>query len=108
MSKHIYYKKENIYHGIVANDILYIMAEGDYISLFLKNNKKVLLRDSLTQVEKNINSSVFFRSHRSWLVNLEEIKHFDAKGEWLQINEKKIPISRSRRKSFFEKIPMLG
>jgi len=108
MKQYIFYKKENIYIKLDMKNVLFVMAEGDYVSLSLKNEKAVLLRDNLKRIEEQLPSDTFFRTHRSWLVNLAEITTIDTKGEWLQVAKQKIPISRTRRDDFFEKISKLG
>ena len=97
MVKSIFCKKGDLYIKIDRDNICYAVVEGDYISITLKNKETIQLRDSLTQMEKSINSDCFFRTHRSWLVNLDRVDCLDSKGEWLEIEGKKIPVSRSRR-----------
>lgn len=108
MTKSIFCKKGNIYIKMDTDDICFAVAEGDYVSLILKNKETILLRTSLTKMEESINSDSFFRTHRSWLININEVDILDFKGEWAQIASVKIPISRTRRSDFFKKISRIG
>ena len=48
----------------------------------------------------------FFKCHKSHIVNLEKVRHFENEGYLILENEERVPISRANKKSFlslFEK-----
>lgn len=58
---------------VLLEEILYIEAEGNYVSFILKT-KKLLSRQSLTDVELILPESQFIRIHRSYIIALNKIE----------------------------------
>ena len=65
--------KNNKIHIIDINDIYYCEARERYTHIFTKD-EEYEIREGISEVEKTINHNNFFRSHRSYLVNLEKIE----------------------------------
>ncbi len=87
------------------NDILYAESEGNYTTLNLLNNKKIVLTKKLKEVENLLPNDLFFRIHNSYIINLNKIKEFlKTDGYVILENEKKIPVSRQRKTDFLGKI----
>jgi len=95
-------------HSFNCNDLILLEAQDNYISMYyLKNGKlqKELIRNTMKQCVKDLESfSMFFRCHRSYLVNLNKIESAkgNAQGLKLKLNqiEEKIPVSRHLTKEF--------
>ena len=89
---------------VKSDDILYCKADGNYSEIFFKENKKELLSKKLKDVEELIDDDVFFRVHKSYLVNINYIKEFINKdGQYLVLeNGTPIPVSRSRKSTLFQ------
>jgi hypothetical protein len=86
-----------------AEEILAIESSGNYIEVHRKEGKPVLIRKSLNATEKLLPES-FFRTHRSWIVNMNLINHVDgnARGYTLSFenSELLVPVSRGKLKEF--------
>lgn len=54
-------------------DIVYIFAEGDSVWV-QTHNERLLTRATLQELTERLPSDLFFRSHRSYLVNLTQVK----------------------------------
>lgn len=72
------HKKLSIKQGnkvlfIDISTIKYITASGYYIEVFTIDNKKFLLRESLTNIINRLNNNSFTRIHRSTVMNIEYI-----------------------------------
>ncbi|MEO5788088.1 MAG: LytR/AlgR family response regulator transcription factor [Gelidibacter sp.] len=88
-------------------DIMYITSSGYYVEIFVAN-KKYMLREALTKLCDGLDEAVFFRIHRSSVVNINfvrEIVHssfseIDAK----MTDNKMLRISKSHKNEFLEKI----
>lgn len=65
--------KNNKIHIVDINDIYYCEARERYTHIFTKD-EAYEIREGISEVEKTINHDNFFRSHRSYLVNLEKIE----------------------------------
>lgn len=91
-------------HIVDVNDIYYCEARERYTHIFTKD-EEYEIREGISEVEKIINHNIFFRSHRSYLVNLEKIEEIIP---WfnntyiLKLNKGKyeLTVSRSRVKLF--------
>lgn len=87
--------------------ILYIIASGYYAEIFTDSGKYVL-RESLNNLEEQLNKSSFFRIHRSTIVNIRQVKeivHSDYSEVDARMNDDKLlHISKSNKKEFLEKL----
>ncbi len=97
------WKDEKI-HMVDVSEIYYCEARERYTYIYSKDDV-YRIRESISEVEKMINKDNFFRSHRSYLVNLEKIEEIIP---WfnntyiLKLNKGKyeITVSRSKIKLF--------
>jgi len=87
---------------IPINDIFYIEAMQNYVSVcFFKNGKieKELLRNTIKNLEAQLNSTVLVRCHRSFIVNSDLIENVEGNAQGLRLSLKnledfEIPVSR--------------
>lgn len=63
----------NEYHIIDLKQVYYLKAEGNYTHL-LTTEKKYLISKKLGDLEAELPASLFFRVHRSYIVNLDFVK----------------------------------
>ncbi len=84
-----------------TNDIIYIKSEGHYITVYCKNDTYVF-RKTIENFYNEINNSIFYKPHRSYIVNLTKIKSY-TKTEIL-IHDAVVPISRLLVNDFLEKV----
>jgi len=87
---------------INIRDIIRIEAERSYCIIFMINNRKLMLSKSLSDIEINLDKTMFFRAHKSHLVNLEHIKkhiRFDG-GYIIMDDDSKVELSRRKRDEF--------
>jgi DNA-binding LytR/AlgR family response regulator len=75
---------ENI--RVEFNDILYAEAYGNYVQLVLEN-KKIVTRLTMSEVEALLSNRGFLRTHRSYIVSKNCIQKFDKKSIWIKQNE---------------------
>ncbi|OUS21615.1 DNA-binding response regulator [Nonlabens dokdonensis] len=91
-------------------EILYLEADGMYTTFYLKNGNKELICKPLKHfVDQLKGSAIFYKPHRSYLINIQSIKEFNKKegGHLLMDNNKLVPISRDKREEFFSMIKEL-
>lgn len=88
------------------NSIKYISASGYYVEIFTTDNKKYLLRESLSSIIKRLNSNLFVRIHRSTIINsnfIDEIITSNYGETDVKINDNKtFRVSKSYKKDFQE------
>lgn len=79
------------HHKILFDEIKYIESEGNYINIYYQT-KKIVTRQSMDSIMNELDKTVFFRIHRSYIVNLKMITKFSKKE--VEIGDVKVPISR--------------
>jgi two-component system LytT family response regulator len=79
-------------------DVLYIEAYDDYVKIFTKDTY-FLKKKTMSYYEQVLDSRHFFRTHRSFIINLQELTKIEPleKNTYVVLlkNGKKIPLSRS-------------
>jgi len=79
------------------SEIEYIEADGPYSKVFQKS-KFVLVNDNISVIQDRLPKHLFIRIHKSFIINLTFLTAYDYRTIWL--NEVKIPIGETYRKSF--------
>lgn len=86
---------------INLTDIIYIESLSDYVKLHTPT-KTIITRETISKIESKLSAKVFIRIHRSFIVSIQHISSYTS--EYLEIEKKIIPISRSYRNSFLNKM----
>ncbi len=88
-------------------NVLYIIASGYYAEIYTTSGKYVL-RESLSNLEEQLERESFFRIHRSTIVNIDQVKeivHSEYSEVDARMNDGKLlHISKSNKKEFLEKL----
>jgi len=86
-------------------DIIYLQAEGSYTRFYTTSHGVLTITKKLIDFEYLENSGPFFRTHRSYLVNLNHIKKVDKK-EYLVImnNDAEVYLAQDKKNQLLEKI----
>lgn len=83
---------------IPTEDIIYIEAYDDYVKIFTKDSY-YLKKKTMNYYEEVLEKSNFFRTHRSFIINLQQLNKIESleKNSYIAIlkNNKRIPLSRS-------------
>lgn len=85
-------------------EILYFKSDSNYTEIHFQNGTKVLIPKTLKDIESDMPTHVFFRVHRSFLVNIQHITHFYCSTDGSQIrlsNNDILPVSRDKKSIFF-------
>ncbi len=87
------------FHKVFFKDIVYLESEGNYITIHLQSQKKVLIRSTLKDFTDQSKQRMFMRVHRSYSVNINKIDDvFPAK---LTVQGHKIPIGKSYKEEVY-------
>ena len=94
-------KSNNNIHVIPINEVLFIESEDDYVMIHT-NKGKHLKHQTMKFYEEHLSSSEFIRIHRSYIVNVSEIKKIEKYGkDTYQVilnNGTDLKVSRARYK----------
>lgn len=91
---------------IEVPDIVFLEAEGSYTNVWLHNGSKILVSKKLKFFEEILDARPnFFRSHRSFIVNINFLKKYNKNESSLTLdNGKTAYISRDRKAEFEEQL----
>jgi DNA-binding LytR/AlgR family response regulator len=81
-------------HKVYLSDIKYIESDGDYIRFYLQN-RKLMIRGSLSFMETSLPSARFLRIHNSYIINLKKVNAVTLYS--VEIEGTELPISRSHK-----------
>lgn len=92
---------------VPVNDVFYIEAYDDYVKIFTKDNY-YLKKKTMSYYEEVLDPSRFFRVHRSFIINLQQLTRIEPmeKNSYIALlkNGKKIPLSRTGYTKLKEKL----
>lgn len=100
----------NSYILIKIADILYIKGEGSYSEVFLKDKSKHLASRNLKNFEEILGKDKrFLRTHKSYLVNFDEVNAYNkSDGGSLEMqNGISIPVSTDKSNLILERIQIV-
>ena len=100
--EHLWVNKNGSYLPLPVNKIPVFGVDGNYAECEYQG-KTYLLRESLQNLEEQLDPAFFRRTHRSWLVNMHFIKavHSKSHGDCtIELQDgRSIPLSRRYRKN---------
>ena len=92
---------------VPVHDIFYIEAYDDYVKIFTKDNY-YLKKKTMNYYEQVLDTSQFFRVHRSYIINLQQLTRIEPmeKNSYIALlkSGKKIPLSRPGYAKLKEKL----
>ena len=87
------------------DEILFVESDGNYCTLFLLDNQKILVTKKLKEIDSLLPDESFFRIHNSYIINLNKIKEFlKTEGYVVMESGHRIPVARQRKSDFLEKL----
>lgn len=89
---------------VEENQIDYVQAYDNYCFVHA-NRRRYLIPHTLKEVENRLNTELFMRVHRSYLVNIERIVAIDELG--IEVAEERVPLSKNQRKELLQRIQLL-
>ena len=82
-----------------VEEISYCESKNNYTKLHFKNGDYLVQAKTLGKIEGSLETKGFLRVHRSFLVNVSNIRHFLSHQKNLIImdDQSKIPVSRRKK-----------
>ena len=97
----IFVKDDITYRKIPLRDICYVEAFKNYLELQLKENRHVI-RSTLKDFLDVLPQDYFIQTHRSFVVNMEKVTEIG--GNFLVVNDAKIPVSRGQKEEVLARL----
>ena len=88
---------------IDLKDIVFIEASNNYSNLVLRDNRKLLISKTLKDIQGVLEEQHFLRIHRQYIINLNEVKHFNRNdGLLTMVTNDVLPVSRLQKDKLVE------
>jgi DNA-binding LytR/AlgR family response regulator len=100
----LFIKDKYRYTKLPVGDILWLRAEGNYVEIYL-HDRRELIRNSLTQFLEKLNKPNFFRTHKSYAVNLDFLTRVEPTE--IFILDTAIPITKAYHDELIERIEVM-
>ena len=97
----LFIKNKHLFHKVKFTDITYVKAEHVYVEVYTHSDKKHLLRSSLADFSKKLPNN-FFRTHRSYIINLDYLDTINYLN--VIINGKEVPIGKNYRDELLKRV----
>lgn len=99
--KIIYISTTEKNYRINTKNILFLNSDSNYTHFHLIDGTRITVSKTLKYYSKILEDSHFFKAHKSYLVNLEQVKAYDKKISKIIMNdETKINLAVRRQKEF--------
>jgi two-component system LytT family response regulator len=88
------------------DDIVRVAAEGSYSTIFLSDKRKVMVSKNLKEIEDMLQSSFFYRVHKSHLINLLLVKRLiRIDGGTIEMTDgSHVALSRRNKEEFIQRM----
>lgn len=111
-----YDEADKLRFSLHASDVLFIESTDNYVTVYVQDKdrmKKVMLRNTMKRLEKELEKTMIRRCHRSYMVNFENVKMVRLSGTSLFVyldnaDESRIPVSRTYTEKVHEMINSLS
>jgi two-component system LytT family response regulator len=92
---------------VPVNEVVYMEAYDDYVKIFTKDTY-YLKKKTMNYYEQTLDPELFFRTHRSFIINLQQLTRIEPmeKNSYVALLKtgKKIPLSRQAYRDLKEKL----
>lgn len=86
---------------IPQDEVLHLEGYDGYTKFHLQNKTSIVSSYNLGKFEKSL-SKIFFKCHKSHIINIEKVRSFENEGYVVLENEYRVPISKANRKVFLD------
>lgn len=97
----IYIRQGDLFMKIAWNDILYVEGMQNYLKIHLINEVRII-HQTMNSLEELLPSKSFFRTHRSYLVNISHITSISKSRVF--VRNKELPLSVQNREKFLKTV----
>ncbi len=92
-------------HIVKLSDIVFIEADSGYCNFYTETQGMILISKRLTNFEYLEVQDNFFKSHRSYLINIKKILKIDKKNYTITMNNKKeIPLAQDKKNLLMDRL----
>jgi two-component system, LytTR family, response regulator len=91
---------------VKLKNILYLEAESNYTNFHFADGSKIMVSRTLKEYEEMLANNGFFRIHKSYLINLNEIREYvrGDGGYVVMSNKMALDVSKRKKEPFLDRI----
>jgi two-component system LytT family response regulator len=91
---------------VKINDIIYCKGDGAYTYFYIKDMPRITVSKNLKEFEELLQGHSFFRVHKSYLINLNEMKKYirGDGGYVVMSNGDNVDVSKRKKESFLSNL----
>ena len=90
-------------HLVNVQDIINCQADSNYTHFFIAPDKKLMVSKTLKEYDQMLTPYGFFRTHQSYLVNLNFMDHFSKEREHIVMKDgRSIPVSYRKKEQLLK------
>ena len=86
---------------IPKEEVLHLEGYDGYTKIHLSNSKIIISSYNIGKFEKLLCTN-FFKCHKSHIINLKQVRHFENEGYLVLEDNQRVPISKTNKKAFLE------
>lgn len=91
---------------VKVKDIIYCKGDGAYTYFYIKDTPRITVSKNLKEFEELLKEQSFFRVHKSYLINLNEMKKYvrGDGGYVVMTNGDNVDVSKRKKESFLSNL----
>lgn len=93
------------FHKIIFKDILYLESDHNYVTIFLTDDRKHIIRNPFNEFLETLPPELFMRVHRRYAINLEKVDRVDISE--VKIKGNSIPVSKDLKDELMKRLGIL-
>jgi DNA-binding LytR/AlgR family response regulator len=94
----IFLKADKKIHRVELEAIHYIEAIGDYMKV-VTDSGQLIVNETMKKLQEELPIKIFMRVHKSFIISRNKIKYIE--GNYIQVEDKSIPIGATYRNEVF-------
>ena len=95
---------QDSFQVVEFKDLMYCHSDKGYTTFYLQNNRKFMVSKPIKEFENQLPNTIFFRTHQSYIINLDFVDKFDKTNYITLKDNTKIPVSVRKKNEFVEKM----
>lgn len=88
------YREEGFQWTIPVEEIVYVEAKTKLLEITLRNEKKIVIRDTITRIAEELKEQYICQCHRSYLVNMRYVNRYLNRVLFLE-NGREMPVGKT-------------
>lgn len=97
----LFIKDEYLFVKLNFSEIIFVKASSNYLEVVTRK-KKHLIKGTLKSFKESLPPDLFFQTHRSYLININEIENFGS--NYVTINGHEIPLVKQSKDELMENL----